>query len=102
MACDSYRLVWEPEAMAAYFDSTLISESQLDRAQVFLRDHAMKTPTQPIPGRLKKLKGTWARYWQYDIAHTVQWLYRVDQQNCTVLIDHVWHHADWTKRRTLG
>ena len=65
----------------------------------FLRDHASRTPTALIPGRLKLLHAAYSGYYQFRVDRTRRLIYQVDEAERLVLVEYVGLHPDWRRSR---
>lgn len=65
----------------------------------FLRDHASRTPTAPLPPRLKQLKVPYSGLYQFRVDRQRRFIYRVDEERRLVLTEYVGPHPDWRKSR---
>ena len=74
-------------------------ERPLEALFTFVRDHASRTPTAPIPGRLKPLRGAYRGYYQFRVDRTRRLIYRVDEEQRVVLVEYVGLHPDWRRSR---
>ena len=83
------------------FDDGLanLQEGQVNRVMAFLRDHARFTPTQPIPGQLKELHGTWKGDWEYRVSRSIRLRYWVDEENRVVKLRQLGPHRGWERSR---
>ena len=68
----------------------------------FIRDHASRTPTTRIPGRLKMLKGAYHGYYQFRVDRDRRFIYRVDEEQRVVIAEWVGLHPDWAKSHRQG
>ena len=67
--------------------------------QAFLRDHASRTPTALIPGRLKLLHEPLRGHYQLSIGRRLRLIYRVDEERRLVIVEYLGQHPDWRKSR---
>lgn len=74
-------------------------EQRLDKFLAFVRDHLSRTPTTPIPGKLKQLRGEYRGHYQFSVDQQRRVIYRVDEQAMRVFIEYVDSHPDWRKSR---
>ena len=74
-------------------------ERRLEEVLAFLRDHASRTPTVRIPGKLKQLKEQWRGYYQYTVDNSHKLIYRVDEDAKRVLVEYVGPHPNWARSR---
>ena len=65
----------------------------------FLRDHAARTPTAPLPPKLKRLRGVYSGLYQFRVDRERRFIYRVDEDRQLVLAEYVGPHPDWRKSR---
>lgn len=68
----------------------------------FIRDHASRTPTTRIRGRLKMLKGAYHGYYQFRVDRRRRFIYSVDEVQRLVIAEYVGLHPDWRKSRRRG
>lgn len=68
----------------------------------FIRDHASRTPTTRIPGKLKQLKGAHRGYYQFRVDRQRRFIYRVDEEQRQVIAEYVGLHPDWRKSQGRG
>ena len=68
----------------------------------FIRDHASRTPTTRIPGKLKRLQGAFRGYYQFRVDRQRRFIYRVDEERRQVIAEYVGPHPDWHKSRGQG
>jgi len=68
----------------------------------FLMGHAAHTPSQPIPGKLKKLKGEYSDVWQYSISRELRPHYTIDEVAKQVNVERVGHHPSWGRGSSGG
>lgn len=74
----------------------------VDELMAFIRDHASRTPTTRIPGKLKQLKGEYREYYQFRVDRQRRFIYRVDEERRLVIAEYVGQHPDWRKSRGRG
>jgi len=76
-----------------------LPESQQEKVFMLWRDHLAHHPTQRIPGKLKRLKGEYAAFFQFDITQAQRMIYSVDEDAKVVYVEHIGRHPDWRRRR---
>ena len=75
----------------------------VDALMAFIRDHASRTPTTRIPGKLKQLKGVVFRgCYQFRVDQRRRFIYRVDEERRLIIAEYVGPHPDWRKSRGQG
>ncbi len=74
-------------------------EQRLNAVLALFRDHVRQTPTTPIPGKLKQLRGEYRGYYQLSVDRQRRVIYRVDEEQREVLVEYVGRHPDWRKSR---
>ena len=72
---------------------------QREATLAFLRDHASRTPTAPIPGRFKELDGLFRGYYQFRVSRRRRLIYRVDEARRRVRVVYLGPHPDWRRSR---
>lgn len=77
-----------------------LSESAQDKVYTLWRDHLREHPTQRIPGKLKRLRGDYADYYQFDITKSARMIYSVDEDAKIVYIEYIGPHPDWKRRKS--
>lgn len=77
-------------------------EHDLNTLLAFLRDHASRTPTALIPGRLKLLHEPFRGHYQLSIGRRLRLIYRVDEVRRLVVVEYVGQHPDWRRSRRRG
>lgn len=74
----------------------------VDALMAFIRDHASRTPTTRIPGKLKQLQGAFRGYYQFRVDRQRRFIYRVDEERRRVIAAYVGPHPDWRKSHGQG
>ena len=64
------------------------------------RDHLQHAPTQRIPGKLKRLRGEYKAYYQFDITKDARMIYYVDEDSKTVYVEYIGKHPGWKRRKS--
>ena len=77
-------------------------EHDLDEVLAFLRDHASRTPTALIPGKLKLLRAPFRNHYQFSVSRRLRLIYRVDEDRRLVIVEYLGQHPDWRKSRRRG
>ena len=77
-------------------------EHDLDEVLAFLRDHASRTPTKLIPGKLKLLHEPFRGHYQLSVGRRLRLIYRVDEERRLVNVEYVGQHPDWRKSSRRG
>lgn len=72
-----------------------LQPAHVNKVMAFLRDYARYTPTKPIPGKLKALKGTWRGYYEYHLSKSIRLRYWVDEENRVVKLRYLGKHNEW-------
>ena len=74
-------------------------ERQREATLAFLRDHASRTPTTLIPGRLKQLNAPFQDHYQLRVSRRRRLIYRVDEARKIVRVVYLGPHPDWRRSR---
>ena len=91
-----YKIDIEEEAWTG-LDS--LSESAQEKVFTLWRDYLCYTPTQRIPGKLKRLRGEFSAYYQFEVTKDIRMIYAVEEDAKKVRIEYIGKHPDWSRRR---
>src|SRR6478672_11914635 len=69
-----------------------------ERVTAFWRDHLQTHPHHPPVNSVKRLRGEWSHYFQFDVDRSRRMLYRIDEQAKTVYVDYLGSHPEWERR----
>ena len=75
------------------------NEREREVTLAFLRDYASRTPTAPIPGRLKQLNAPFEDHYQLRVSRRRRLIYRVDEERRRVRVVYLGPHPDWRQSR---
>ena len=93
----TYKVEVEEEAWEGL---SSLPESQQEKVLTLWRDHLGHHPTQRIPGKLKRLKGEYHDFFQYDISQSQRMIYSVDEESRTVYVEYIGKHPDWKRHQS--
>jgi len=93
----AYKVQIEDEAWEGL---SSLPESQQDKVFAFNKNHLQHHPTQPIPGHLKRLKGDFSAYFQFEVTQSHRMIYTVDESTRTVYVEYIGPHPNWKRRRS--
>lgn len=74
-----------------------LSATWQQKAREFINTHLRYIPTQPIPGKTKRLSGPFKGLYQYDLSRGDRIWWRVDESQKTVEILHIGPHPKETE-----
>ncbi len=77
-----------------------MSTSGQEKVTALWRDHLSHTPTQRILGKLKRLRGAYSDYFQFDITKSQRMIYTVDEDSKKVYVEYIGKHPDWKRRKS--